>query len=392
MVHICHISTTFSKRSGSAQRTIEVIKECVRHGYRVSLIVGRDNDISKSKLRDVNIFCVPELVKYLSFRSDLTAPFKIIKILKQIRPDIVHTHLAKGGVLGRLSARWVRTPFILHTVHGPTFPREISFPKRFIYRSLEQFCGRFTDLFIFVGEELKKSYIEAGICSTESAVVIHTGRPDSEVDRKPLSSRRRTELCKELCGGKKSDFLIITVGRIVASKQLDQGVSILKLLRDQGIDAHLAIVGKALLDEEQQHEMDIRMLTIKQGVERNVFFAGYRTDVLDIMEAADAVLLTSRYEGLPNVAVEALIAGTPMVTYPVFGVREVLTHDTNGFIVKQNDITAASKALTHIYKHTGSKDRVRKEEFKEVLMPFRVSVMVRQKMKIYKEIFQSIKT
>lgn len=389
MNRICHISTTFNICSGSARRTAAVLNKCVQEGYETSLIIGRDHDVTESDIPGVTIYQVPELVKYVSVISDLTAPYNILKILRKIKPDIVHTHLAKGGILGRLAARCARTPYIIHTVHGPTFPLEISVAKRFLYRNLERYCGKITDSFVFVGEELKQSYIEAGVCTKENCVVIHTGRSDSGVDRQRLTAGRRIDLRKEICEGQSKSFLIVMVGRLVPCKQFEHGIIILKHLLDHGIDAHLSIVGKALLKEEQQYEIKIRQLVAKHEINGKITFVGYRNDILDIMDAADAVLLTSRYEGLPNVAVEALIAGTPMITYGVSGVKEVLAHNINGFIVEPNDIPGAVNSLQFCYNHPEFKEGMGKKEREKSLQPFRESVMIERKAKFYKKIIQS---
>jgi len=388
--HICHISTTFNTRSGSARRTTAILKKCVQEGYETSLIIGRDHDIAESDIPGVTIYQIPELVKYVSLKSDLIAPYNIFKLLRKINPDIVHTHLAKGGILGRFAAHCARTPYIVHTVHGPTFPHEMNTLKRMTYRIIEKWCGYITDSFVFVGGELRQSYIEAAVCSEKNSMVIHTGRPGSCIDRQQLSKARKDKLRKELCKDQATSFLIVTVGRVVPSKQFEHGVSILKHLLHLNIDAHLVIVGKALLPEEQQYEKDIQKLAVEQKIHDRVIFTGYRDDVLDIMDAADAVLLTSRYEGLPNVAVESLIAGTPMVTYNVSGVKEVLSHKTNGFILEQNDINSSVKALQFIYDHPEFKEEMTGKERMTNLRSFRESVMIDHKAKFYNNIIKSL--
>ncbi len=392
MKHICHISTTFNLRSGSARRTSAIIKESIRSGYRVSLIIGRDNDLRQSDLAGVDIFSVPRMVKYVKPKYDFRAPWDIQKILAEIKPDIVHTHLAKGGILGRLAAKRAGIPCVLHTVHGPTFPSRLALHKRIIYRTMERICGRMTDRFIFVGKELQQAYIQARVCTHANSHVIRTGRPDKVIDRRPLSDSKRQQLRNVLFGGFGKDFLIVTVGRLVPAKQLEHAVLIMAELRQKGVPARLAIVGKSLLAEEQGYEHRILQLAREQHVEDFIVFAGFRTDVPDVMDAADAVLLTSRYEGLPNVAVEALIAKTPMVAYNVSGISEVLKHRETGYIVQQGDVDGAVAGLFYWYS-TGKKIVWKNEkENHTTLDSFRESTMLRQKMNLYEQIFCNLRS
>jgi glycosyltransferase involved in cell wall biosynthesis len=386
---ISHISTTFNMRSGSARRTSAIINKLVEEGVDVSLIVGRDGDLTISNLPNTKIYKIPDLVKHISVKLDLTALYKIYKTLKKIKPEIVHTHLAKGGILGRLAARLSGIPCIIHTVHGPTFPKGINPLNRTIYLIIEKLCSIFTDHFIFVGEELRQSYINANICSKKNSWVIYTGRQDSDVDRKPLSLKKKYELRKDISGGDKDQFLIVTVGRIVPAKQFHHGVTILKKLRNtKGIDAHLAIVGKALIQEEQKYERELHKIAKNEGVDNNITFTGYRPDVLDIMEASDAVLLTSRYEGLPNVAVESMTVGTPMVAYSVSGAGEVLSQSEIGYIVKQNDTEDAIEALNHIYlnKQLINKNKLKHRD--KALYKWKESYMIEQKLLFYSMILK----
>ncbi len=390
MKHICHISTTFNLRSGSARRTSAIIRESLSQGYRVSLLVGRDHDLAESELPGAEINFVPQLVKYVAMRNDCMVPGIIKRILRKIKPDIVHTHLAKGGILGRLAARGAGVPCIMHTVHGPTFPPRIGLHKRLLYYAMERYCGRFTDHFVFVGNELRQSYIRAAVSRHVNSHVIYTGRPDRVMDRRPLADPERRTLRDELSGGRGHEFLIVTVGRIVPAKQLEHSIAIIAKLRRQGIGARLAIVGKSLLAEERGYEQRILQLARDMNVDDSVIFTGFRSDVPDVMEAADAVLLTSRYEGLPNVAVEALIARTPMVAYDVSGISEVLRHKETGYIVRQGDVEGAVAGLLFFLPGDGAKERKTDREWHAILDSFRESTMLRQKMNLYESIFSSL--
>ena len=388
MLHICHISTTFNLRSGSAHRTSVILTRCIAQGYKVSLLIGRDHDVRPEDLPGVDIYVIPELVKYISPRLDAIAPWRLRRILREIRPDLVHTHLAKAGIIGRLAAWSVGVPHILHTVHGPTFPQYFHPLKRNLFRILEKLCGWITCQFVFVGHDLRQEYIAAGVCTFRNSCVIQTGRPDAVFARSPLSATERKQMRLDICGGSVPHFLVVTVGRLVPAKQLAHGIRVIKELHAQDIQAHLAVVGKSLLREERKHEQKLIRLSRELALADYVHFCGFRTDIIKVMESADAILLTSHYEGLPNVAVEAVISGTPMVAYDVSGIREVLQEGVTGWIVPQGDIGRIVQILSQLSLDDRVDRQVRPTQPRDegLLRNFRESVMVARKMKLYAEI------
>jgi glycosyltransferase involved in cell wall biosynthesis len=380
--HICHINTTFNLQSGSARRTRAILEGARREGYKISLIVGKDHDIPEQGLSGVDIYHIPELLKYIHPIQDIKALFSLYRILRRLRPDLVHTHLAKGGVLGRMAAFLAQTPRVVHTIHGPTFPPQISWPRRLLFRGLERFCGRWTDRMVFVGQELQESYVEAGVCAPNRTEVIRTGRPQECFTRQKLSREGKARLRKELCQGRRCEVLLVAVGRVVPTKQFDHCIILLGMLRRAGIDARLGIVGKSLLIEEQGHERYLYTVAKNNDVVEYTHFVGFREDILDIMEAADVVLLTSKYEGLPNVAVESFIVGTPMLSYKVSGVDEILKYDRRSMIVPGNDIDMAFSGLLKLINNMNI-DNYNNDDRYNILKEYNVSYMVKMKLNLY---------
>lgn len=342
---ICHISTTFNIRSGFAKRTLIIINELINQGHHVLLIIGKDNDISK--INGVNIIVIPELIKKISLLNDLIALLKIRNIIKKYQPDIVHTHLAKGGVLGRVASRNIHCK-VLHTVHGPTFPATISPFKKIVYLYLERFAAKYTDYFVFVGYDLQEEYIKNNVSSQSNSCVIYTARSTQQLNYKKLTNDKKKLLREELVGNVQSNLPIMTyVGRVVSSKQQDHAIDILKILHTKyKIKASLLIVGKALLKSEKKYERYLEKKTKELSLKKFVFFIGYRDDILEIMNASNSIILPSSYEGLPNVIVEAVLSETPIVSYNVSGVKEILHKLNTELIVEQGDINGMAQVLS----------------------------------------------
>ena len=157
----------------------------------------------------------------------------------------------------------------------------------------------------------------------------------------------------------------------------------------QGINARLAIVGEALLSKEQIYKIKLKHFIQKMGMKEHVFFSGFRSDIPDILDAADAALLTSRYEGLPNVVVEAFLVGTPMVAYDVFGIAEILQHQETGYIVKQGDMDDAVSGLLQCFFSEKMKMNNISKNRDAISDLFRKDRMIQQKMHFYEKIFSS---
>ncbi len=387
---ICHINTTFNSRSGSSKRTRKILDACVKEGFDVLLITGQSNDINPKTMQGITIEIIPELVKAISLKNEWIAYKKIKNVLKQYKPQIVHTHLAKAGVLGRLAAR-KNNNHIIHTVHGPTFPESISTPKRVVFWLMEFFAARNTDTFIFVGEELKQTFVNAKIAKSSNAIVINTARDDTQINYEKLDSKSRASLEREITSKPSTtDKKIISyVARLVPGKQQDHAIQVLSKLHRQGFkNTHLILIGKALLTTEIQFEEELKALVKKLKLEKHVHFLGHRNDVLEIMDVSDAVILPSKYEGLPNVAVEAVLSGTPIVSYDVSGVDEVLGDLAKKLVVAQGDSERMAKAISHLFTNPEDLSEDYRQLKEKIRQQFSKKTMLEKKIGLYKEILR----
>jgi len=388
---ICHISTTFIHKAGSTRRTFAILRALVNNGYDVVHIVGREYAPDPAwDLSGIELERIDTLVKYTKPASDISSLRTIYGLLRKHQPDLVHTHLAKAGIIGRLAARLAMVPYVVHTVHGPTFASNLHLTKRTFYRSLERFCSHFTDYFVFVGEELRSEYVRCGVGTEDSSVVIRTGRPTSDFDNMDKVAPEEISRLRVELGGTESAFLIGCIGRLVPSKAQDKAIKVLSLVREKGVDAHLILVGTGLLGEEKEYESELRKLASHLGLSDYVHFAGFRTDVLICMKAMDVLVMTSKYEGLPNIAVEAGIVRRPLVAFDVCGIHEVIRDSVTGYILEQDDIAGMADRLSILAKNSdavslGEKARGR------VKALYNIDRTVMEKMEFYEKILRPSK-
>jgi glycosyltransferase involved in cell wall biosynthesis len=178
------------------------------------------------------------------------------------------------------------------------------------------------------------------------------------------------------------------VGRVVPSKQQEHAILVIQKLRQMGINAKLIIVGEAFIKEEKRYMGSLKKLVHQLYLKDHVSFSGYRTDALDIMASADAILHTSKYEGLPNVLVEAGLAARPVVCYAVSGAQEVIHEGKTGYIVEQGDVSKATERLFYLATNPPKADKMGLAAHDIISKEFRESTMVERKLGLYKEIFE----
>jgi glycosyltransferase involved in cell wall biosynthesis len=359
----------------------------VEAGYHTTLIVGRDYMPSTEwDMTGIDVIQIPSLLKYTDLKNDLKATGQLYSAIKRLRPAFVHTHLAKAGILGRIAAKLAGIKTVIHTVHGPTFPKSIKPLKRFFYWSLEKVCSTITDRFVFVGAELRDDYIKSRIAKPHNSVVIRSGRPVADFEY--VNGFPLTELLaiRSAWGVGRESFVITYVARLVPSKAQEDAIMVLKLVREAGVDGYLMLVGEGHLQEEKKYQKVLENLSSRIGVADYVRFTGYQPDVLKFMKATDILVMTSKYEGLPNVAVEAGLCAKPLVAYNVCGLAEVIEDGKTGYIVNQGDIDGMASKISDLARNTNSTQKMGQAARARLEAEYNLGKMLTKKLSFYRDI------
>lgn len=304
-----------------------------------SLAAGEESLQESAENEGAELVSIPDLVQPIDPVSDQRAFRELARIVRRFKPDVVHTHTAKGGFIGRAAALTLRPrPVIVHTYHGHVLEGYFGRGKTAVYRGLEQTAGRISDRLIGVSQATVDDLVRLGVAPKERFSVVPLGLDlDSftALDPEP-DLHARHEL-----GIESDDVLFSFVGRIVPIKRVDLLLEALALARRNGCRAQLAIVG----DGETRHELEEQSRVL--GVDESVHFLGYRRDLATIAAASDAVILSSDNEGTPVSLIEASAAGRPGVATTVGGVREVVTDET-GILVPPDDVAALAGGIERL--------------------------------------------
>jgi glycosyltransferase involved in cell wall biosynthesis len=295
------------------------------------------------------------LVRPLSPAADARSVAAVRRLLGHHRPDILHTHMAKAGTVGRLAAMSTRPrPCVVHTFHGHVLDGYFSPRTQLAFTRAERWLARHTDALVAVSSEIRDQLLELGIGRPSQFVVIPVGLDLSAF----LAVTEGRGQLRSALGLAPETPLVGAVGRLVPIKDND---TLLKAVQTvPGV--HLALVG----DGELRQQLEARARELGMG--DRVHVTGWWDDVAGAVSDLDVVALTSRNEGTPLALIEAGAAGRAVVSTDVGGVRSVVDDGVTGLLAPPGDVAGISAAISRlladpISRHTmGSAARRRVEE------------------------------
>ncbi|HEX3646802.1 MAG TPA: glycosyltransferase [Pseudonocardiaceae bacterium] len=323
---------------GAGELTLRGILALDREAFLPTVVTGEPGRLADlARDAGIEVIVVPELRAPIAPRADLLALRRLTRLLRQRRFDVVHTHCAKAGTLGRIAARRAATPWVVHTYHGFPFHQFQSVARRTAYVTVERRLGRVTDRALCVGtgvaaEATRRRLVAPDRIRTIGVVVDHSGPTR---DRATIT-RARAEL------GLPQDAVVVgTVGRLTYQKAPEHFVAALAGVSRPGV------VGVWIGDGELAAE--VAALARSTGV--TVVFTGERTDVPALLPAFDVFAMASRYEGLPTAVVEAMVAGVPVVATAVNAVTDVVVPGHTGLLVPPGRPASLADAVCYLLDH-----------------------------------------
>ena len=271
-------------------------------------------------------------VRRVSPLAQLRAFRALVALLRRERPDLVHAHMPISGFLARLAARAAGVPRVAYTCHGFLFNQPAPWPRRAASLLIEWLAGRMTDVFLTVSEEEAGDARRLGIARRASPV--GNGRDPALFHPDPAARVRiRAEL------GVATDRVVIAaVSRLVRHKGYPELIAAMA----QVAGAELWVVGERLASDRGP---DLRPLLDAAPRIRRL---GYRTDVAQILAAADIFVLPSHFEGLPMSVIEAMLTGLPVVATDIRGPREQVVHGVTGLLVPPATVAPLADALNRL--------------------------------------------
>ena len=298
--------------------------------------------------RGISPIVIPDLARDLSFKNDVKALITLYSIMRKEKPDIVHTHTAKAGALGRLAAIFAGVPIRIHTFHGHIFDGYFSPLRARFFLWIERILAIFTDKVITVSETVENEIIsKLKVASSEKSVVIPLGL---ELEKYAQCERMKGRFRSQF--GITGDTLLVgIVGRLVPIKNhimfLDAARGIIDKMPDKKV--RFVIVGDGELMD------DLKRQANRQGLESRVIFAGWIGDLSSICADLDLVALTSLNEGTPVSLIEAMASGKAVIATDVGGVRDLIKDGFNGVLAKSRDIAGFTSGAIALLADEGKR-------------------------------------
>jgi len=340
-MHIVHYITRLI--IGGAQENTLLTVEDQHHlfGDRVTLItgpgIGPEGSLEERAHRGgLDVRLIEASRRAIHPRYDWQTYRQLIGMLRELKPDLLHTHSSKAGIIGRAAAAKLRLPCV-HTIHGASFHYGQS-PIAFnLYRLLERWAAKRTDKFVSVCDAMTDQYVQAGIAPRNKFVTVYSG-----FDVEPfLTPPRPPETVRRELGLTPDDVVIGKVARLFPLKGHEYLLRAAKAVVDRCPAVKFLLVGDGILRPQFEAELT------QMGLRDRFVFAGLvpPEQVAELIHAMDIVVHTSVWEGLARVLPQGLIAGKPVVSYDIDGAKEVVIPNQTGYLVPARSTDELSDAL-----------------------------------------------
>ncbi|OHB48692.1 MAG: hypothetical protein A2106_02205 [Planctomycetes bacterium GWF2_40_8] len=389
---VIHIITRLDK-GGSAETTLHIVSSLNMEKYDVFLAHGLsresnmsimekevvESDLLLAEAKGVRVFALPSLVRRLSFKNDLLAFINIYRLIKRIRPHIVHTHTSKAGLLGRLASFLARVPIIIHTPHGHVFHSYYGPVMTKVFVFAEKILSFITDKITALTNRERDEHLEEGIASIEKYIVIHSGvMLDRLMNMNIDAGAVRGEF-----GIAQDSNVIGVVGRLVPIKGHKYLVSAAKRIIKEFRNTVFVFVGDGYLSSRLERQAE------SVGVRKNIIFTGWRKDAVEILDLFDILVLPSLNEGMGKVLVEGMALGKPIIASNVGGIIDLVRNGENGILVPPGDSDALGEAILQLLKDKNLSEKLGKNGKAMVYPEFDASVMVKQIDDLYESLLVS---
>jgi len=378
---VIHIITKM-ELGGAQQNTLFTVTHLDPEKFETYLLTGTGGELMDEARNFPRLFIIADMIREIRPLKDLKAFFQIKKILKNIKnrppgnaPVIVHTHSSKAGILGRWAAKAAGIGIIVHSIHGFPFHDFQPFFKRRFYIFLEKCSAAITTRFIAVSSANIEEGIRNGILKKENTTLIRSG---IDISRFSRPTRSRNEVRKELGIAPDAPMVLMPACLKPQKAPLDfvKACIIIKKRVENAVFIH---AGDGLLRPAVESALK------DLGLQDCFQLLGWRRDIPDLIHAADVLVLTSRWEGLPRVIPQAMAAARPVVVTRVNGSPEAVRDKETGFLVTPGNINDIAEKIVLILKHPEKAAKMGKAARGRV-NAFDIHKMVTDQEKLYDEL------
>jgi glycosyltransferase involved in cell wall biosynthesis len=369
---------------GGATETVVAIAGGLRaRGYSVDIVTGlplpAEGDMYEAAASlGIPVVTLPHLVRSVHPLNDLIAFFQLLHLMRSRKYTIVHTHSSKAGILGRLAARFVRVPVVVHTIHGFPFHGFQPFIVRKLFVLIERMAAHFSDAIVAVSQAIVDQCRAVRIGREDQFTVIRSG---FDVDQFIQSGRLRARIRAQY-GLRDNEIAIGTISRLADLKGHKYILLAGAELCVRYPQIKFFFIGDGEIRDQLQQQAE------HLGLRGHIVFTGLLDpkDIPGIISAMDFIVHPSLHEGLARVLPQSIIAGKKVVSFALAGVSEVIRGDATGYVVPTEDVVALREVCQGLCADESTRC-VEANERSTVADEFSTTTMVQRTMDLYQRIW-----
>ena len=385
-MRIAHVITRMIV-GGAQENTLFNCLDLMRdYGDDVLLItgpaLGPEGDLlSQGRGGDLAVRYIDSLRRNIHPWRDLKSYRELKRVLREFRPDVVHTHSAKGGLLGRIAAKRLNVPAVLHTIHGAPFHPYQGILARNIFRWCEWYAARQCHTLVSVADAMTELMVQARVADRSHFQTVYSG-----MDVEPFldADRHRDEFRARL-GVEKETVVIGKIARLFHLKGHEFLIEAAREVVPKAPHVKFLLVGDGILREQWQRRI------AEHGLSDHFLFVGLvpPEEIPKWIGAMDVLVHTSLREGLARALPQALISGKPAISFDVDGAREVVISNETGILVPPQDVKNLAAALLKLAHDPESRARMGQEGRRRFSDVFRHQTMTRVLRKLYEQLLET---
>lgn len=386
---IAFVITRSDTVGGAHVHVLDLALACRDEGCDVVVLAGGEGPYTALlRERGLNVVSLKHLRRPIRPHVDALAFLELVRILRTLRPTIVHAHSTKAGLLARAAARLLGTP-VVFTAHGWAFSEAVAPASRWLATVLERLAARWSDAIICVSEYDRRLAISARIGRPDRLVRIHNGVHDVQAKARAAGQAPAVQAAHAAKPAREAPaaqapvhetLRIVSVARLDVPKDHALLLDALATIRD--IDWQLELIGDGPLTES------VRQKARRLGLQDRVRFSGLCNDVADRLAHADLFVLVSDREGFPLSILEAMSASLPVVASDVGGVSEAVVDGVTGFLVPRGDLQRLSERLRTLLVDASLRHRFGREGRLRFEQEFSFELMYRRTRRLHADVLR----
>jgi glycosyltransferase involved in cell wall biosynthesis len=332
-------------------------------------------------LETIETIETPNLVREISPRRDRQCLGDLKQLISRWKPDVVHTHSSKAGILGRMAAWSLRVPCVVHTVHGPPFHRYEKRWRNAMYVLAERHAAKRCHKIICVADAMRDQFLAAGIGRPGQYVTVYSGM---EIEPFLAPAFDRDAVRADL-GFAPGDFVLGTVARLAEHKGHDDLLDALSPMMQAHRHVRLLWVGDGWWRErlmQRVRDLDLQSQVVTTGLVPPEMIPKF-------MLAMDALAHPSYREGLPRAVTQGLLSALPVAAYDVDGTREVCVDRETGLLVRPGDLAALRDAVQWMLEHPAERAAMGRRGREFCRARFDARIMIQRLEDVYRSVLES---